>query len=129
MKSSWCQYACENLKSKITFANDLSIRDFLKTAKQDDGSYLSLKNLQELLVSSGSYSITSNLDLVCLEQANVSELKDLFNRLELICFSFNALFSYSVSHHVSFQRWNICISRWALFQFLTKICNVITYYK
>ena len=59
-----------NLKSKITVANnDLNIIDFSKMAKQDDGSYLSLKNLQEALVS-------SNLDLECLEQVNLSELKD-----------------------------------------------------
>ena len=48
----------------------------LKAIKQDDGSYLSLKNLQELLVSGDSYNNTSDLDLENLEQVNVSELKD-----------------------------------------------------
>ena len=48
----------------------------LKTIKQDDGSYLSRKNLQELLVSGDSYNNTSDLDLENLEQVNVSELKD-----------------------------------------------------
>ena len=67
------------LKSKITVANNyLSFADFLKTTKLDDGSYLSLKNLQEVLVSSGSYSDGANFDLECLEQANVSELKESF---------------------------------------------------
>ena len=46
-----------NLKSKITVANkNFSIRDRLKTTKQDDGSYLSLKKLQEVLVSSWVWS-------------------------------------------------------------------------
>ena len=46
-----------NLKSKITVANNnFSTRDRLKTTKQDDGSYLSLKNLQEVLVSSWVWS-------------------------------------------------------------------------
>ena len=68
-----------NLKSKITFANnDLSIGHFLKTKKQDDKSYLSLENLQEVLVSSGSCNIAFNLDLECLEKVNVSWLKDSF---------------------------------------------------
>ena len=44
--------------------------------KQDDGSYLSLEDLQVVLVSSGSHSDPSNLDLECLEQVNVSEPKD-----------------------------------------------------
>ena len=68
-----------NLKSKVTVTNnDLRTRDFLKTTKQDDGSYLSLENLQQMLVSSGSYSNASKLDLECLEQVNVSELKESF---------------------------------------------------
>ena len=46
-----------NLKSKITFSNNnFSIRDRLKATKQDDGSYLSLKNLKEVLVSSWVWS-------------------------------------------------------------------------
>ena len=77
---------------QICISVPLSIRDFLKTAKQDHGSYLSLENLQEVLVGSGSYSVASNLDLECLGQVNISGLKDLFNRLKLICFSFTALF-------------------------------------
>ena len=52
------------LKSNITVANNvLSFADFLRTAKLDDGSYLSLEILQEVLVSSGSYSNGSNFDL------------------------------------------------------------------
>ena len=67
------------LKSKIIVANnDLNFADFLKTTKMDDGSYLSLENLQEMLVSSGSYSDSSDFDLECLKQANVSELKESF---------------------------------------------------
>ena len=62
------------LKSKITVANnDLSFADFLRMTKLDDGSYLSLKNLQEVLVSSGSYSDGPNFDLECLGQVNVSK--------------------------------------------------------
>ena len=65
------------LKSKITVANNnLSFADFLRMTKLDDGSYLSLKNLQEVLVSSGSYSGNSDFDLECLEEVNVSELKE-----------------------------------------------------
>ena len=65
------------LKSKITVANnDLSFADFLRMTKLDDGSYLSLKNLQEVLVSSGSYSGNSDFDLESLEEVNVSELKE-----------------------------------------------------
>ena len=46
-----------NLKSKITVANnDSSIRDCLKTTKKDDGSYLSLENLPEVLLSSWIWS-------------------------------------------------------------------------
>ena len=66
-----------NMKSKITVANnDLSIRYFLKTTKQDNRPNLSYTNLEEVLVISGSYSITCNLDLECLEQKNVSKLRD-----------------------------------------------------
>ena len=83
--------------------------------------YLSLENLQEVLVSSGSYSVAYNLDLECLEQVSVSELKGLFNRLELICFLFTALFFVSCVPSCFFSTLNICISRRALFQFLTKI--------
>ena len=51
------------LKSKITVANkNLSFADFLRMAKLDDESYLSLENLQEVLVSSGSYSDGYNLN-------------------------------------------------------------------
>ena len=65
------------MKSKIAVANnDLSIRYFLKTTKQDNRPYLSHTNVEEALVISGSYSITCNLDLECLEQVNVSELRD-----------------------------------------------------
>ena len=46
--------------------------------KLDDRSYLSLENLQEVPVSSRSYSNGSNFDLECFEQANVSELKESF---------------------------------------------------
>ena len=47
-----------NLKTKITVANNNSrIRDCLKTTKQDDGSCLSLENLQEVLVSSWIWSV------------------------------------------------------------------------
>ena len=66
------------LKSKITVANR-SFADFSKTAKQNDRSYLSLENLQEVLLSSGSYSDGSDFDLECLEQVNVSELKESFS--------------------------------------------------
>ena len=67
------------LKSKITVANnDLHFADFLRMTKLDDGSYLPLENLQEVLVSSGSYSDGSNFDLECLEKVNVSELKESF---------------------------------------------------
>ena len=67
------------LKSKITVANnDLSFADFLRTTKLDNGSCLSLEALQEVLVSSGSYSDGSNFHLKCLEQVNVSELKEFF---------------------------------------------------
>ena len=39
------------LKSKITVVNNVSsFADFLRTVKLDDGSYLSLENLQEVLV-------------------------------------------------------------------------------
>ena len=66
-----------NMKSKITVTNnDLSIRYFLKTTKQDNRPNLSYTNLEEVLVISGSYSITCNLDLECLEQKNVSKLRD-----------------------------------------------------
>ena len=66
-----------NMKSQITVTNnDLSIRYFLKTTKQDNRPNLSYTNLEEVLVISGSYSITCNLDLECLEQVNVSELRD-----------------------------------------------------
>ena len=66
-----------NMKSKITVANnDLNIRYFLKTTKQDNRPNLSYTNLEEVLVISGSYSITCNLDLECLEQKNVSKLRD-----------------------------------------------------
>ena len=52
-----------NLKSKITLANsDLNSGDFLRMAKQDDGSYLSLENLREVLVGSSPFSVASNLD-------------------------------------------------------------------
>ena len=65
-------------KSKITVANnDLHFADFLRMTKLD-GSYLPLENLQEVLVSRGSYSDSSNFDLECLEQVNVSELKEPF---------------------------------------------------
>ena len=51
------------LKSKITVANkNLSFAEFLRMAKLDDESYLSLENLQEVLVSSGSYSDGCNLN-------------------------------------------------------------------
>ena len=61
------------LKSKITVGNnDLSFADFLRMPKLDGGSYLSLKNLQEVLVSSGSYSGSSDVHLECLEEVNVS---------------------------------------------------------
>ena len=51
------------LKSKITVVNkNLSFADFLRMAKLDDESYLSLENLQEVLVSSGSYSDGYNLN-------------------------------------------------------------------
>ena len=67
------------LKSKITVANNnLNFADFLKTTKLDNGSYLSLENIQEVLVSSGSYSNGSNFDLECLKKVNVSELKECF---------------------------------------------------
>ena len=67
------------LKSSITVVNsDLSFADFLKTAKVDDGSYLSLQSLQEVLVSKGSYSNSFNFDLECLEQVNVYELNKSF---------------------------------------------------
>ena len=79
MKSSWRLYGCENcagdvdftlnLKSKVTVANnDLSIQDFLKTTKQDDGFYISPGYLQQVLVGSGFYSNPFNLDLEFLEQ-------------------------------------------------------------
>ena len=61
------------LKGKITVANnDLRFADFLKKTKLDDGPYM------EVLVSSGSYSESSNFDLKYLEQVNVSELKEYF---------------------------------------------------
>ena len=67
------------LKSKITVTNNsLSFADFLRTTKLDDGSYLSLDYLQEVLISSGSYSNGSNFDLECLEELTVSELKESF---------------------------------------------------
>ena len=67
------------LKSKITVANNnLNFADFLKTTKLDNGSYLSLENIQEVLVSSGSYSNGSYFDLECLKKVNVSELKECF---------------------------------------------------
>ena len=67
------------LKSKITVANNnLNFADFLKTTKLDNGSYPSLENIQEVLVSSGSYSNGSNFDLECLKKVNVSELKECF---------------------------------------------------
>ena len=67
------------LKSKITVANNvLSFADFLRMAKLDDGSYLSLEILQEVLVSSDSYNSGSNFDLECLEEVTVSELKESF---------------------------------------------------
>ena len=46
--------------------------------KLDDGSYLSLENLEGVLVSSSSYSDGSNFDLECLEHKNVAELKASF---------------------------------------------------
>ena len=65
------------LKSKITVVNNVSgFADFLRMGKLDDGFYLSLENLQEVLVSSGSYSNSSNFDLECLEEVTVSELKE-----------------------------------------------------
>ena len=65
------------LKSKIIVANNvLSFADFLRMAKLDDGSYLSLEILQEVLVSSDSYNNGSNFDLECLEEVTVSELKE-----------------------------------------------------
>ena len=47
----------------------------------------------QVLESSGSYSDTSNLDLECLEQVNVSKLKDSLlkvriNLLFIFCFAF-----------------------------------------
>ena len=67
------------LESKITVMNNnLSIADFLKITKLDDGSYLSLENLL-VLVASSSFSDGSNLNLECFEQVNVSELRDLYN--------------------------------------------------
>ena len=66
------------LESKITVMNNnLSIADFLKITKLDDGSYLSLENLL-VLVASSSFSDGSNLNLECFEQVNVSELRDLY---------------------------------------------------
>ena len=66
------------LKRKITVANDLDSTDFLKAVKLDEESYLYLKNLKEVLVTSGSYSHDYNFDLGCLEQVIVSELKESF---------------------------------------------------
>ena len=58
------------LNSKITVTNNWM--------KLDDGSYLSLENLEGVLVSSSSYSDGSNFDLECLEHKNVAELKASF---------------------------------------------------
>ena len=63
------------LKSKITVVNNVSsFADFLRTAKLDDGSYLSLE--KRGACQSGSYSNSSNFDLECLEEVTVSELKE-----------------------------------------------------
>ena len=116
----WFHVECE---SKITVANnDLSNRNFLFS--RDYGSYPSLENLQEVLVSSNSYSVSSNLDLQCLEQVNLSEREDLLIGKNWFAIHLLLCFLYSVLRHVSFQRW-IFVSRGALFQFLTKMCNVI----